>query len=447
MSANLSNDPNITFKRKSFALALVILVVLPPLFIYYKNSSDTKTVNLNRPALKTWFHRFKKSDANSIDNIVQTKNGYLVLGDTSPTDHNSFVKGLDLDGKELWNRVLQSNVNFTNPQCLELDTTYLVSYRTTSFGGVSGFNLRIDKQTLRIVDRSPEVFRTIAPSTKGYIASNDRNKMFSYDKEGLLLWEKTYRHGDFFTGLISSGVRLNIPKDKIIKVLKSGSVRYKTSRGRILKVIRVEENNFFVLGFARLSGALRGSPWFFKIDSSGVVLWEETLQNPNPYPNDAVLTKDGGYLVLLNEKIKKQIHFKKYDKNGVLLWTKIYRNKRSGAWHMAQTGDGKYMVTGATAATMWLLKIDQDAQLLWQKKRRSEIGDYPSTIISTLDGGVLIGGHAAKEGDRVEMISRGRVISKFIYLEEGAWLLKLDADGEGSDENFKLETAQEWKEI
>ena len=439
MSANLSNDPNITFKRKSFALAFVILVALPPLFIYYKNSSDTKTVNLNRPAAKTWFHRFNKSDADGVHSIVQTKKGYLVLGDTAPSDRNCFVKGMDFDAKELWNKVLQSNVNRTIPMGLELDTTYLVSYRSIlgdkrqKASVITGFSVRIDKQTHRIVDRSPKVFKTITPSTKGYIASGEHNKLFSYDKDGLLLWEKSYSHGDFFTGVASG-------------------VRYEISRGKILKVMAVEENNFFVLGRARLSGASRGSPWLFKLDSSGEVLWEKTLQNPYAYPSDAIFTKDGGYLVLLSDSNHHQIHLKKYDKNGTLLWSQSYRNQKSLSWHMAQMGDGSYIVTGSThqkksVKIMWLLKIDQKGQLLWQKKRRSEIGDFPTAIISTLDGGVLIGGQTTKQGYRVKKMYKGHLLNQFKLLEEGAWLLKLDANGESSDEAFTFESTQEWKEI
>ena len=440
MSKNLLNDPNITFKRKSFALAFVILVALPPLFIYYKNVSASRAVGERRPAVKTWFHRFKKSDADNVHSIVQTKNGYLVLGDTAPSDRNTFVKAFDFDGKVLWNKVLQNNINSTLPVGLELDTTYLVSYRSILNDErqkpnlITGFSIRIDKQTHRVIERSPQVFKTIAPSTQGYIASGDHNKLFSYDKGGTLLWERRYSRGEFFTGIFHG-------------------VRYDISRGKILKVMIVEDNNFFVLGRVRPSGASRGVPWLFKVDSSGEVLWEKRVQNPYAYPSDAVFTKDGGYLLLLSDSRNRQIECQKYDKNGALLWDKRYTNqKKSLSWHMAQTGDGGYIMTGSTpqkeyAKTMWLLKIDKDGELLWQKKRSSEIGDFPSTIISTLDGGVLIGGKTTKQGYRVKKSFKGHIINQFKLLEEGAWLLKLDANGGISDETFSFKNTNEYKEI
>jgi len=440
MSKKLFNDPNISFRRKSFALIFLISVVLPPLFIYYKNISAIRTAGENRPDVKTWFHRFKKTDADNVHSLIQTKNGYLVLGDTSPSDRNSFVKAFDFNAKELWNKVLQSNINSTIPVGLELDTTYLVSYRSIltderqKANAITGFSVRIDKQTHRILERSPQVYKTIAPSTQGYIASGDHNKLFSYDKGGTLLWEKRYNSGEFFTG-ISHGVKFEI------------------SRGKILKIMAVEGENFFVLGRVRLSGASRGVPWLFKVDSSGEVLWEKTVQNPYAYPSDAVFTKDSGYLLLLSDSRNRQVHCQKYDINGALLWDKSYTNqKRSLSWHMAQTGDGGYIMTGSThqkeyVKTMWLLKIDKDGKLLWQKKRTSEIGDFPSTIISTLDGGVLIGGKTTKQGYRVKKTFKGHLLNQFKLLEEGAWLLKLDADGDVSDETFSFKNTHEWKEI
>ena len=411
--------------------------------MYYNSTLSVQKLHHKRAPVKTWFHRFKKSDADDVHSLLQTKEGYLILGDTSPSDRNSFIKAFDFDAKELWNKVFQSNINSTLPVGLELNSTYLISYRSIlgdtrqKANVITGFNLTIDKQTHRVLDRSSQVFNSIAASKEGYLASGDHNRLFSYNKAGKLLWEKRYSRGDFFTGI---NTRYAIAK-------------YKISRGQIKKVIGVEDDCFVVLGRVKAKGAKRASPWLFKVDRSGTLLWEKLFQNDYRYPSDLSLSKDGTYLVLFNDSRHRQIGCQKYNKEGALLWSKNYTNhKKSLLWNMAQTADGGHILTGSTpqkkyVKIMWLLKIDTEGKLLWQKKRHSTIGDFPSAIISTLDGGVLIGGKTTQQGNRVEKIYKGHVLKQFKLLEEGAWLLKLDSDGRGSDEHFTFEATQEWKEI
>ena len=437
-------DPNSTFKKKLALLLLFIIIALTLLFVYYYNNDvEAKKPHVDRPAMKTWFHRFNKSDADEVHSIVQTAQGYLVLGDTSPSDRNSFVKTLDFNAKELWSKVFASNINVTKPVGLELASSYLISYKSISTDTrlkpniITGFNLHIDKITHRILDRSSQVFSSIAPSNEGYVVSGEHNRLFSYAQNGTILWEKTYSRGESFTGI---NTRYVIAK-------------YEISRGKILKVIAVEKNNFLVLGQVRLEGGKRRSLWIFKVDSSGEVLWEKTFQNNSSYPSDLTFTSEGDYLVLSNDSRHHQIRCQKYNQNGTLLWSKDYSNRRKSlSWHMAQTGDGSTILTGSTnqkdyVKTIWLLKINKDGTLLWQKKHTSAIGDYPSTIIATLDGGVLLGGKTTKQGIRVEKIYKGHVLKQFKLLSEGAWLLKLDENGEGIHSPLNFETTQEWSEL
>ena len=436
-------DPNIIFKRKLLLILFIILLVVTSFFVYYYHFLDTKTLRNNQMPVQTWFHRFKKSDADNVHSLIQTEDGYLVLGDTSPQDRNSYIKAFDMQGETLWEKVLQSNVNHTNPVALVLKETYLVSYQS-SVGDtkgkskeITGYSVTLDKVTHRVLDRKPQIFKTITPAKEGYITSGDHNKLFRYDNNGTLLWEKRYSRGDFFTGLY----------------VGETTVRYKISKGKILKLFAVEDENFFVLGRMRKSGSNRGVPWLFKIDKNGTVLWEKVLKSAYAYPSDFSFAEDGGYLVLLSDSKHRQIHCQKYDKNGTLLWRKNYSHpKKSLSWHMAQTGDGDYILTGSTilqksVRVMWLLKIDHKGKLLWQKKRTSDIGDVPTTMISTLDGGVLIGGHASKQGDYVKKMYKGHILNQFKQLEEGAWLLKLDKNAQSSDVLFEFETTQSWREI
>ena len=442
MSTNVV-DPNLLFKRKVALLLLIILFILPVVFVSYKGFLKSEQSRLGIPAVTTWFHRFKKSDADGINSLLLTDNGYLVLGDTSPSDRNSFVKELDFNGTPLWSKTLQSNINMTKTVGVVLNETYLISYISilnntqTKPNVITGFSVKIDKQTHRTLDRSTQVFKSIAHTTQGYIGVGEHNKLFMYDENGDIIWEKRYREGFYFTGI---NTRYVIAK-------------YEISRGKILKIVAAEDNNFILMGQVKLAEKAKPSPWMFKIDKSGKVLWHKELQNNFMYPSDIVYSKDQSYLFIFNDSRHRQVRCQKYSSSGILLWSKSYaNNEKSLSWHVAQTGDGNYILTGASnqadqSKTMWLLKVDNTGELLWQRKRTSDIGDYPSTMIGTLDGGVLIGGKTTKQGFYVDKKYKEHVYKSFELLDEGSWLLKLSMSGISPDPSFTFTSTNAWHKI
>jgi uncharacterized repeat protein (TIGR01451 family) len=109
----------------------------------------------------------------------------------------------------------------------------------------------------------------------------------------------------------------------------------------------------------------------------------------------------------------------KLGSGGNVVWQKAYGSTRwERAWDIEQTDDGGYIVAAETYALegggddAWVLKLDGDGNVVWQKKYHGTENDYIYAIHQTADGGYIMAGSSAT----------------FAYGPD-AWAAKLDDDG------------------
>src|SRR2546421_559710 len=103
-------------------------------------------------------------------------------------------------------------------------------------------------------------------------------------------------------------------------------------------------------------------------------------------------------------------------------WAKTYGGSDfdfDQARSVQQTSDGGYIVAwaaascGADNSDAWLLKLDSDGNVEWEKTYGGSGGDGASSVQQTTDGGYIVGG----------------IENSFGSSSIGNWLLKLDSDG------------------
>lgn len=111
----------------------------------------------------------------------------------------------------------------------------------------------------------------------------------------------------------------------------------------------------------------------------------------------------------------------------MLTWEKTYGGSEDDwASSIIQTSDGCYIIAGETyskgigKSDAWILKLDNQGNLLWEKTYGGSNGDEAWIIIQTIDGGYALAGATSSKGAG----------------EEDLWLIKLD-------ENGNLESAPE----
>ena len=87
-------------------------------------------------------------------------------------------------------------------------------------------------------------------------------------------------------------------------------------------------------------------------------------------------------------------------------WEKTYGGyERDEAYSIVQTIDGGYAMAGFTASygdsdfDAWLVKVDADGNIQWNKTYGGELFDVACSVVQTSDGGFVVGGTTASYGE------------------------------------------------
>jgi|GEM_PF-351621 len=184
--------------------------------------------------------------------------------------------------------------------------------------------------------------------------------------------------------------------------------------------------------------------WVVKLNSVGDIDWQKCLGGSN---NDTAYsiqqTSDGGYVVagytLSNDYDVSGNHgdadfwIVKLDSVGVIDWQKcLGGSSEEYARSIQQTSDGGYIITGETRSIngdvsgnhgdvdFWLVKLEPDGTLDWQKCLGGTNSDYPRSVQQTSDGGYIVAGVSwSTDGD----VSGSHGASDY-------WIVKLESNGD-----------------
>ena len=175
-----------------------------------------------------------------------------------------------------------------------------------------------------------------------------------------------------------------------------------------------------------MAGMMNGEAWVLKLNAAGQPQWQKTYGAGCLDASFSVRqTTDGGYVVASGSLTfgagLTDFWILKLDSNGTIQWQKTYGGAGFDLAHsLEQTQDGGYVVAGWTGSfgagetDAWVLKLSSTGEIEWQKTYGGTGFDVANTIRQTEDGGYVVGGwtdsFGAGNGDM--------------------WILKLDANGE-----------------
>jgi len=104
----------------------------------------------------------------------------------------------------------------------------------------------------------------------------------------------------------------------------------------------------------------------------------------------------------------------------ILTWDRTYGGRGDDwAFSLIQTTDGGYMVAGLTSSKgageedFWVIKLDNQGNMIWDKIYGGRGNDLALSLIQTTDGGYAVAGYT---------LSKGAGRADF-------WVIKLDAQG------------------
>ena len=199
----------------------------------------------------------------------------------------------------------------------------------------------------------------------------------------------------------------------------------------------------YILAGHKINGLKNFNYWIVKLNSNADIEWEKTYGgSSNDAANNIRQTTDGGYIVvgstfsndgsITNNKGCSDAWILKLNTNGDIEWQKTY----GGSIHdylvnIKQTTDGGYIATGQTRSNngdipnnqgdfdAWIIKIDANGNLEWSKTFGGTNGDIVNDVQQTINGEYLIVGQTQS--------NNGDITNNHGYID--LWIIKLQTNG------------------
>jgi uncharacterized delta-60 repeat protein len=176
-------------------------------------------------------------------------------------------------------------------------------------------------------------------------------------------------------------------------------------------VQETSDGGYIVAGKTKSFGGGSYDYWVLKLNSDGNIVWQKAYGGSGWDSAESVRqTSDGGYVVagLTGSYGAGSYDYwvLKLNSDGNIIWQKTYGGSGGdSAGSVRQTSDGGYVVTGTTVSfgegsvDYWVLKLNSDGDIVWQKTYGGSGGDSAESVRQTSDGGYIVAGYSASFGD------------------------------------------------
>lgn len=146
-----------------------------------------------------------------------------------------------------------------------------------------------------------------------------------------------------------------------------------------------------------------GDIYLVKTNVKGNVVWTKTIGGgTSDVAYSIKRTSDGGFIVTGLSSLGKDfadLFLLKINEYGETLWIKFYGGDGFDiGYSVQQTNDGGYVAVGKTNSfgndwhDIYLIKVNGNGNLIWEKTFGGEYSDYAYSVQQTFDGGYIIAG-------------------------------------------------------
>jgi parallel beta-helix repeat protein len=220
----------------------------------------------------------------------------------------------------------------------------------------------------------------------------------------------------------------------VIKLNEWGNITWDYTYGGIYadsanSIIQTSDGGYIVAGYTVSAGSGSADYWVIKLNSDGTVSWDRTFGGSSgDYADSVIQTSDGNYTVGgFSYSYRTGTSGADYwvlhiESDGDIIWNKTYgfSNSDDALNSIMQTSDGGYIACGYTYtggdADYWVLKLESDGDITWQYRYGGDYDDCAVMIDATSDGGFVIAGYTKSYGFDVGS-------------SYDCWLLKLYSNG------------------
>jgi len=339
-----------------------------------------------------------KDEAYSIQQTAD--GGYIVAGGTSfgIGNYDVYVLKLNSDGSLAWQKTFGGGIAYSVQQTT--DGGYIVA---------------------------------------GYVSGNV--DVLKINSDGSLAWQKTFggsgwdyarsikqtTDGGYIVAGYTNSFGAGNYDVYVLKLNSDGSLAWQKTFGGnsedyAYSIQQTTDGGYIVAGYTWSFGAGYDDVYVLKLNSDGSLAWQKTFGgNSEDYAYSIQQTTDGGYIVAGYTNSfgagGYNVYILKLNSDGSLAWQKTFRG--STAYSIQQTEDGGYIVAGRITVSYgncdaYILKLNSDGSLAWQKTFGGNSEDYAYSIQQTTDGGYIVAGYT----------------NSFGAGDNDVYILKLDSNGE-----------------
>lgn len=196
--------------------------------------------------------------------------------------------------------------------------------------------------------------------------------------------------------------------------------------GRTSDVLPTPDGGFVAVGSWSI-GTPDPDARIWKLNAEGDIVWQKILRhNGEDYLSSLQHANGDGYvaagLTYSAQTRESDALVVSLDASGNVIWQRSYGGVGTeAARSVFPVANGGYIVAGYVSpgpsgeADAWVLRLDEDGQVLWQKSYGSALDDWANSARPTPDGGyIVVGSTFWLDAD----------------FHRDAWVLKLDAEGE-----------------
>ena len=195
---------------------------------------------------------------------------------------------------------------------------------------------------------------------------------------------------------------------KVYSESRGGDIRSLT--GDIRSLTLTPDDGALLGGNTWSSGAGKTDMYLVRVNGDGNKLWEKTYGGSSwDYLNSLVLTSDGGALLGGKTSSSgaggSDMYLVRVDEDGTKRWEKTYGGPYSDSiYSLALTPDGGALLGGLTYSSgtdisdMYLVRVNGDGNKLWEKTYGGSENDSIYSLAVTPDGGALLGGLTYSSG-------------------------------------------------